>query len=378
MSSHDLEVARQVLERLGIRPEELLAAGDRIVPTFGEFIPRVSVTVSDGARRTYGPYWRRLDALWHERTLDEPTAAELSEVVQQTQQGALSKRNSRGGRSAAEHMVSAIRCLYQFAVQDRHLSAFDNPATNLKVPRRLPSTRRALATKLVHDIHRIAATTGNDEDLDQLIVRIHIETACRRASALSICGDDLVPEQCLLRLHSKGGTIHWHPVSPTLMNQMISHTARGSSPAGQLLRYRNGRPITHRRYDHLWERIGRFLPWVAIQGVTTHWIRYTTLTFVERNFGYAVAQRFGAHAAPSGRAGTTLTYVQATIEEVAAAVSALTNEPHPLAAEFEPGTSLLGTESPRYQPTSLYPANPADATEALNLAPTPCRSCVER
>ncbi|MFE9580544.1 tyrosine-type recombinase/integrase [Nocardia sp. NPDC006044] len=347
MSSHDLEVAHQLLERLGVRPEELLAAaGDRAVPTFGEFIPRVSVTVSDGARRTYGPYWRRLDGLWHERTLDEPTAAELNEIVQQTQQGALTKRNSRGGRSAAEHMVSAIRCLYQFAVDDRHLSAFNNPATNLKVPRRLPSTRRALATRLLGDIHRVAATTGNDEDLDQLIVRIHIETACRRSSALGICGDDLDPEQCLLRLHGKGGTIHWHPVSPTLMNQMITHTARGSDPTGQLLRYRNGRPITHRRYDHLWERIGRFLPWVAIQGVTTHWIRYTTLTFVERNFGYAVAQRFGAHAAPSGRAGATLIYVQATIEEVAAAVSALTNEPHPLAPEFEPGAGLLSADSP--------------------------------
>jgi hypothetical protein len=27
------------------------------------------------------------------------------------------------------------------------------------------------------------------------------------------------------------------------------------------------RPITHRRYDHLWGRIGRHLPWVATQGI---------------------------------------------------------------------------------------------------------------
>ena len=35
-----------------------------------------------------------------------------------------------------------------------------------------------------------------------------------------------------------------------------------------------GRPITSRRYDHLWTRIGRHLPWVATQGISTHWIRH--------------------------------------------------------------------------------------------------------
>ena len=40
------------------------------------------------------------------------------------------------------------------------------------------------------------------------------------------------------------------------------------------LRYADGRPITSRRYDHLWCRIGRHLPWVATQGISTHWIRH--------------------------------------------------------------------------------------------------------
>jgi hypothetical protein len=41
------------------------------------------------------------------------------------------------------------------------------------------------------------------------------------------------------------------------------------------------------RYDHLWTCIGRHLPWVATQQISTHWLRHTTLTWVERNFGYA-------------------------------------------------------------------------------------------
>jgi hypothetical protein len=44
-------------------------------------------------------------------------------------------------------------------------------------------------------------------------------------------------------------------------------------------------PITSRRYDHLWTRIGTQLPWVRTQQISTHWIRHTTLTWVERNFG---------------------------------------------------------------------------------------------
>src|SRR3546814_16720728 len=53
---------------------------------------------------------------------------------------------------------------------------------------------------------------------------------------------------------------------------------------------------------------------------------HTTL-FRSRNFSYATARAFAAHAEPSGQDSTTLTYVRASIEEVAAAVAALTGEP---------------------------------------------------
>lgn len=104
---------------------------------------------------------------------------------------------------------------------------------------------------------------------------------------------------------------------------------RHAPPGGQLLRYTDGRPITTRRYDHLWVRLGKYLPWVATQQVSTHWLRHTTLTWVERNFGYAIARAYAGHT-DSGNAGTTATYVRATITEVAGALAALTSEPHPL------------------------------------------------
>ena len=72
------------------------------------------------------------------------------------------------------------------------------------------------------------------------------------------------------------------------------------------------------------------------QRVSTHWIRHTILTWVERRFGFAVAQAYAGHndAAHGARAmGATGTYVRARLPEVATALSALTGEQHPLAPE---------------------------------------------
>jgi len=62
------------------------------------------------------------------------------------------------------------------------------------------------------------------------------------------------------------------------LTRLIQHgQQRHAPPDGQLLRYADRRPITSRRYDHLWTRLGRHLPWVRTQRVSTHWIRHTAL-----------------------------------------------------------------------------------------------------
>ncbi|TDC43009.1 site-specific integrase [Micromonospora sp. KC213] len=139
--------------------------------------------------------------------------------------------------------------------------------------------------------------------------------------------------QCLVQLHEKGETVRWQPVSHTLARSLVQHyddrvTSEGD---GQVLRYRNGAPITRRRYDYLWSRLGKHLPWVATQQISTHWLRHTTLTWVERNFGYGIARAYAGHDGRSA-AGTTSTYVKADVYEVARALSALTGEKHPLVA----------------------------------------------
>jgi integrase len=244
----------------------------------------------------------------------------------------VARRNARGGRSAQEHLVAALRCLYRQAERDGLIAEADNPARKVDKPRRLPSTRRAVADTRLAEINQVAATTGNDPGLDTLLLRLHTETACRRGGALALRPADLDEDQCLILLREKGETVRWQPVSPTLMACLVQHGQDRHAPTdGQLLRYADGHPITYRRYDHLWTRIGRHLPWARTQQISMHWIRHTTLTWVERNFGYAVARAYAGHTDSGSEAGATSTYVRASLSEVAAALAALTGEPHPLA-----------------------------------------------
>jgi integrase/recombinase XerC len=328
-----LEMARSLLAELGITPEQLSTDGPTpaAAPTFNDYVPRLSEAVSPGSRRAYGPYWDRVCDRWGDRCITEPTPLEIKQLSEAVRGAALVRRNSRGGRSAAEHLISALRCLYRHAAMDGLINDADNPAIKVAKPRRLASTRRALTDAQLSQIRDVAASTGNDPELDCLLLRLHTETACRRGGALALRATDLDADLCLIYLREKGGTARWQPVSPTLMRHLLAHHAgRGpAEPAGKLLRYRNGRPLTYRRYDHLWRRVGIELPWVHTQQVSTHWLRHTTLTWVERHCGYAVARAYAGHAQPKN-AGTTLTYVQADLQEVAAALSGLTGEPHPL------------------------------------------------
>ncbi|SCF02805.1 Site-specific recombinase XerD [Micromonospora coriariae] len=333
----ELEAARLLLERMGISPADLLQVRPArpLAPTFAEYVPVVAAAVSPGTRRAYGSYWNRVVQAWGDRRIDEPRPSEIEQLRAQVQANVVARRNNRGGRSAAEHLVAALRCLYRQAVADGYLDAADNPALKVDKPRRLPSTRRAIGDARLAEINEVAASTGDDPGLDSLLIRLHTETACRRAGALALRPRDLDTDQCLIFLREKGGTARWQPVSPTLMRHLLAHHAERADGDrnGSLLRYRDGRPLTYRRYDHLWARIGQHLRWVHTQQISTHWLRHTTLTWVERTHGHAVARAYAGHTDGGSGSGSTATYVRATLHEVAVALAGLTSEDHPLAVE---------------------------------------------
>jgi integrase/recombinase XerC len=100
------------------------------------------------------------------------------------------------------------------------------------------------------EINQVAVATGDDPELDALLLRLHTETACRRGGALALRPADLDPEQCLIRLREKGETVRWQPVSPTLMARLVQHgQERHAPPGGQLLRYASCQAASGRGAD---------------------------------------------------------------------------------------------------------------------------------
>jgi integrase len=274
-----IATARLLLDQLGVTLDDLNRSNATptgqasSTPTLASYLPHVIAAAGPGANRTYGSYWRRMLTAWGDRRLDQITASDIE---------------------ALQHAAAAT----------------------------------------AHELDQIntaARTSGNDAILDALLLRLHTETACRRGGALAMRLADLDTEHCLIQLREKGSTVRCQPVSPALAASLAEHAAsRGAAlPTDALLRYRDGRPLTSRRYDHLWKRLGQQLPWVAAQGISTHWLRHTTLTWVERHYGYGIARAYAGHTNSIGPATTT--YIKADLQAAATALAAMTGQPHPLA-----------------------------------------------
>ncbi|SDP97351.1 hypothetical protein SAMN04487905_1261, partial [Actinopolyspora xinjiangensis] len=127
-----------VLARMGVAPEDLVGSGVEscVVPTFAEYVPVVQRAVSVGTRRVYGSYWKRVLEVWGSRRLDEPTASEVKQLAEWVRSQRVLRRNARGGRSAVEHCIAALRCVYRHAVADGLLSESQDPARRVVMPRR--------------------------------------------------------------------------------------------------------------------------------------------------------------------------------------------------------------------------------------------------
>jgi integrase len=146
-------------------------------------------------------------------------------------------------------MCSGDAALYRLAEDDGLIRRVNNPAAKVVIPRRLPSPRRALLNHELAAIHQVVQTTGNDVPLDCLLIRLHMETACRRGGALALRLRDLDTQSCAVRLREKGETVRWQPITPTSTAALTEHArVRGASePTDALLRNRQ-RPSCRGRY----------------------------------------------------------------------------------------------------------------------------------
>jgi hypothetical protein len=125
---------------MGLSAQDLLTSpiSRPPVPTFNEYIPVVSASASEGTRRVYDSYWNRIEQRWGQRRLDEPTPSEVKQLAEHIKANVVARRNARGGRSAGEHLIAALRCLYRHAEHDGLINPADNPARKVPNPADCP------------------------------------------------------------------------------------------------------------------------------------------------------------------------------------------------------------------------------------------------
>ncbi|WP_170224515.1 Helicase associated domain protein [Actinokineospora cianjurensis] len=343
-SRDDVGMVLELMERVGVSTQDLVDddRSSRVIPTFAEVMPAVRQAASEAHLTAYRSYWNRVQAMWGELRLHEVSPNQVRELLAHTQTTAQVRRTSSDpGASAAINMFGALRFVFNYAVGATHLRGEQNPMNHVTKPRKPEPDRYAIRPELWERIQHVAGEMGYDPDLYQLILRLALESAARSGGMISIRLGDVDEKQAVVLLREKGGTQRWQPVTPTLARWMVRHAReRGASdPDDFVLRRFTGLPVSYRDFASMWQGIGKQVPVVAKLGITNHWIRHTTLTWVERNFGLSVARAYAGHSTRAlYREGITANYTKADIWEIAAALEALTGEDHP----FVSGSAAAG------------------------------------
>jgi integrase len=258
------------------------------------------------------------------------------------------------GRSAMEHLRNATSYLYRNALAVRLPGVTVNVALQLRLPQRPDAEARAYEPHQLEELWNTVFTSGSDDpELDMLLVWYILETGSRRGGSLKLTIGDLLVDARRIRLYEKEGTGGELPISLRLLVALLGHalergdvvavTAPGLEPhdvtvedvlggrarlrADQPVFYyrrwrvrgrrervvaadgtvtqpfvpeldadgneiREPHPLTRKRFETLWARLKRDLPWLDEIHGGPHDLRRTAATYIERAWGYAIAKGF--------------------------------------------------------------------------------------
>lgn len=299
------EATREDLERIAL---SLKVSPVPLVGSFADDVKRLLVG------RTLTAYSRPLDRLiteFGDRRLNEVTLLDLERLAIDVRREALADGRAKHGFGAQETFVNSCRFLFLCAVKAGHLR--ENPAMGLCRPRRRRTTRRALDGPELAGLFDAVLTTSRDPDLDLLILAFARETACRREGILNLGSADMQATPSVV-LYEKFDEHREIPVTARLLEALRAHHDQRAPDCGRIFHYSDGTCLSERRFDSIFLRAGRELPWVRSLGVSLHWLRYSTLTDIRMIAGERVAAAYAGHA--DGAGGITALYTRATFAEL--------------------------------------------------------------
>jgi len=283
--------------------------------------------------RTYETVWRRLEKQFGDLEISELTedlarkfCTESMMKARKTYQNRAESRSQRGlstkeefGHRSYNLALDTLNKIISHAINKGALSK--SPLEDIKRKPLGESVRHGLEPSQVFEILEVAKNGGNDPELDYLMLWTIIETACRSSGIRNLRLGDIDTERKLVKLIEKGGKVRSQPITEGLLTALVEFSkSRGStSEADPVFRHLSkgigqGRAISSRRFDTLWQRIGTVLPWVAEKGISNHWLRHTTLSWVERSGASgSVTSKYAGH----GPVNVTANYSKGRLEEIA-------------------------------------------------------------
>lgn len=263
------------------------------------------------------------------KSLDRVTNADLVRVIAAIRDEARTRVNGVRGKGAEENAQTALRAFYKWARRNGYTTA--DPDSGMSYKKRGKIGRRAFTVNELAQVQQVF-DASLDPELARVFLRLALETGARHAEMLNLTVGDLDEGDGTVRLIPKGfdGTYLEQPVTVSLfeaLRRLPAQRMKGRvKSATPLLLNRNGQPVSRRYFEHLCEEVRAAIPALG-QGnkswFTTHALRHTAATMVERAGGEAVARLFLGHAASSH----TQDYVSANIDELRATMVAIWGEP---------------------------------------------------
>lgn len=273
------------------------------------------------------------------------------------------KTTTHTGASAEEHLRAAASFLFRLALDDPTVRGVDrNHALGVKIDARASLHSRAYTPEQVDQLWQALFTSGSkDIDLDVLVIWFLLETGSRRGGPLGLTLGDLSFEPWQVRLGEKNNKVDQQPATPSLVMSLLEHalrrgcgvvvstvaglafgdvtavdvvegrarvdtnlavfyyhprTRRSVDEHGTTIVTMQAHPLTRKYFETLYSRLRGHLGWLDDLHARPHDLRKTAATYIERAYGYAVAQRWLRHTIPAA-AGT---YVMASDDENRAAL----------------------------------------------------------
>ena len=299
-----------------------------------------SLKIKDSSTyRTYETNWRRLEKKYSNLPVSELTeemaldfCSDAMAIAKKRHKKIAKGRKEKNlpvkdetGHHAYNRALDVLATVVGYAKKKGVIDI--SPLIDIKRKSISESDRHGLSPEQVEEILHSAISGGNDPILDYLLIWTIVETACRSGGLLRLQVGDIDSKQCLVRFHEKGGKSRKQPVSPELAEALLAFAkSRGSVHSDDpVFRFHlegngKGRALTARRFERLWKRLRDEIRWVAEKQVSNHWLRHTTLTWVDRVVSSpAITSKYAGH----GPSTVTASYTSARIDEIKQAHSSI-------------------------------------------------------